>query len=57
MNKNHIQGRLEVGEFAKQSPTLPEAPTVNAADIWDEGYRSYPGRSHGHAFRCISKQD
>lgn len=25
---------------------LPESRTVNEAATWNEGYRSYPGRSH-----------
>jgi len=33
--------------MSKQSPMLPEPLPVDAAVIWDEGYRSYPGRSHG----------
>ena len=28
----------------KRSPILPEPLGVNAAGIWDESYRSYPGR-------------
>ena len=31
----------------KQSPKLSETGGVNAADIWNEGKRSYLGRSHG----------
>ena len=34
---------------AKRSPILPEPRGVNAAVTWDEGYRSYPGRSAGYA--------
>lgn len=30
---------------------LPEPLPVDAAVIWDEGYRSYPGRSHGRGVR------
>ena len=31
----------------KQSPILHEFHTVNTAVTWEEGYSSYPGRSHG----------
>ena len=31
--------------LTKQSPKLSEFLIVNVADIWDEGYGSYPGRS------------
>ena len=31
--------------ITKQSPILPESHSVNVADIWGEGYRSYLGRS------------
>jgi len=34
--------------MTKRSPTLPEPHTVNLADIRDENYRSYPGRSQGY---------
>ncbi|MCX6235413.1 MAG: hypothetical protein NT175_11985 [Bacteroidetes bacterium] len=30
--------------MTKRSPILPEPLGVNAAGIWDESYRSYPGR-------------
>jgi hypothetical protein len=30
--------------MTKQNPILPEPLGVNAAGIWDESYRSYPGR-------------
>jgi len=35
---------LWVGEFAKQNK-CPEFTVVNAAGTWDEGLRSYLGRS------------
>jgi hypothetical protein len=36
-------------KFAKQNKVrkLPGYCGVNDADIWDEGYKSYRGRSHG----------
>jgi len=40
MNKNHIRVCI-----TRRSPTLPEPYAVNVAGTWDEGYRSYPGRS------------
>jgi hypothetical protein len=30
--------------ITKRSPILPEPLGVNAAGIWDESHRSYPGR-------------
>jgi hypothetical protein len=33
--------------MTKQSPILQEFHTVNTAVTWEEGYSSYPGRSHG----------
>jgi hypothetical protein len=33
--------------ITKQNPILSSTLGVNAAGIWDESYRSYPGRSHG----------
>jgi hypothetical protein len=32
--------------MTKRSPILSGTTRVNAAGIWDESYRSYPGRSH-----------
>ena len=48
--KSHIR-HLRGGRVCKtkQSPILPEPRGVNAAVTWDEGYRSYPGRSAGYA--------
>ena len=40
----HLQGGRAC--ITKQSPILPEPCGVNAAATWDEGYCSYPGRSH-----------
>ena len=35
----------------RRSPILPEPCIVNEADIWEEGYCSYPGRSYGRRSR------
>ena len=35
--------------MTKQSPKLSESGGVNAADIWSESKRSYPGRSEQYA--------
>jgi hypothetical protein len=39
---------MRVGRVCQteRSPILSGTLGVNAADIWDESYRSYPGRSH-----------
>jgi hypothetical protein len=45
---------------SKQSPKLSKTGDVNAADIWNEGKRSYQGRSHGREkmnFESRLKQD
>ncbi|HJX71657.1 MAG TPA: hypothetical protein VJ346_06890 [Bacteroidales bacterium] len=45
--------------MTKRNPILSGAIKVDAADIWDESYRSYPGRSHGHvktAYEAWSKE-
>ncbi|MFY9216970.1 MAG: hypothetical protein WAO46_01270, partial [Tepidanaerobacteraceae bacterium] len=40
--------------ITKQSPTLHKPHTVNLADIRDEGYRSYPGRSDGYTVKRMN---
>ena len=46
-NRNHIQGRCaRVSLHNKTKPyRCPERTEVNVAGTWDEGLRSYPGRS------------
>lgn len=44
----------------KRSPKLSKTGGVNVADIWNEGERSYLGRSHEHVkmyFEAWLKQD
>ena len=44
-----LSGISNGGEFAKQNETLKlhGHRSVNDAGIWNEGYLSYHGRSHG----------
>jgi hypothetical protein len=47
MNKNRIRGVRQVGERANrlEAQCHTGRPGVYAADVWGEGYVSYPGRS------------
>jgi len=51
-DEQELDKRLTWGRrvfHTKQGPTLHKPHTVDLADIWDEGYRSYPGRSVWYA--------
>ncbi|MGK7393339.1 MAG: hypothetical protein ACNS62_02160 [Candidatus Cyclobacteriaceae bacterium M3_2C_046] len=50
-NRNCIQGQSESDKVAIQPKVryCPGVRMVDAAGIWDESYRFYPGRSHGRA--------